>query len=147
MPSYSLHLREWLKRAKEDFYTLFVSSWIPFNAWYNREIVPIVNSSRDRDCINYICKNSNTYKDKILAYLRGNSREDLRFQQEMVDLHNALLSHLIPDAASPINFMTTTIFDSSHPVEESDFYSVHYKTTPYKLILYTFVSRCLKPSA
>lgn len=124
---YNLHIDKWLERAKEDFYTLFVKSWIPFNAWYNRDIAPLAGSDTDRACINYICKHNNTYKDKILAYLRGNTREDLRFQQEMVDLHLALLKHPIPDAATPINFKTTTIYDDSHPLEDNDFYSIHYK--------------------
>lgn len=124
---YNLHLDKWLERAKEDFYTLFVKSWIPFNAWYNRDIAPQADSDTDRACINYICKNNNTYKDKILAYLRGNTREDHRFQQEMVDLHLALLRHQIPDAENPINFKTTTIYDDTHPVEEDDYYHIHYK--------------------
>ena len=124
---YNLHIDEWLKRANEDFYTLFVKAWIPFNAWYNRDISTPAGSNTDRACINYICKNNNTYKDKILSYLRGTTRADLRFQQEMVDLHLALLSHQIPNAANPINFKTTTIFDDTHPLEDDDYYSVHYK--------------------
>ena len=125
--AYVIHIKRWLEEAKEDFYTLFIKAWIPFNAWYDKEILPLASGETDRACINYICKHNNVYKDKILAYLRGNTRVDLRFQQEMVDLHLALLSHQIPDAASPINFKSITIFDDSHPVEESDFYSVHYK--------------------
>ena len=35
---YNLHIDEWLKRSDEDFYTLFVKAWIPFNAWYKRDI-------------------------------------------------------------------------------------------------------------
>ena len=123
----TIYLKRWLELAEEDFYTLFIKAWIPFNAWYDKEILPSANGETDRACINYICKNNNTYKDKILAYLRGNTREDLRFQQELVDLHLALLRHPIPNATHPINFMTTTIYDDSHPVDESDYYSVHYK--------------------
>lgn len=124
---YNLHIDEWLKRSDEDFYTLFVKAWIPFNAWYKRDIAPIATKDTDRGCINHICQNSNTYKDKLLGYLRGNQREDLRFQQEMVDLHLSLLRHQIPDAINPINFKTTTIYDNSNPVAEKDFYSIHYK--------------------
>lgn len=127
MPYNALLLSKWLDRAKEDFYSLFVEAWIPFNAWYNHAIGPNTNSGTDRECINYICKHDNTYKNKILACLRGNTREALRFQQEMVDLHLALLSHPIPDATHPITFSTTTIFDDSHPVDSGDFYSISYK--------------------
>ncbi len=124
---YHIHIDRWLEKAMEDFYTLFVKAWIPFNAWYNRDIAPETNNGTDKECINYICKNDNTYKNKILAFLRGNTREDLRFQQEMVDLHMALLNHPIPDAAHPITFSTTTIYDNSHPVEHGDYYSISYK--------------------
>ena len=124
---YNLHIDRWLEKAREAFYTLFVKAWIPFNAWYNRDIAPETNNGTDRECINYICKNENTYKNKILAYLRGNTREDLRFQQEMVDLHLALLRHPIPNATHPISFSTITIYDDSHPVDQGDFYSVSYK--------------------
>lgn len=125
---YNLYLDRWLDRAREDFYTLFVKAWIPFNAWYNRDIAPVTNNGNDRECINYICKHDNTYKNKLLSYLRGRTRVDLRFQQELVDLHTALLSHPIPDASHPITFSTTTIYDDSHSVEQGDFYSVSYKT-------------------
>lgn len=124
---YNLHIDKWLERAKEDFYTLFVKSWIPFNAWYNRDIAPSVSPGTDRACVNYICKHDNTYKNKLLAFLRGNTREDYRFQQEMVDLHLALLRHQIPDATHPISFKTTTIFDDSNYLQEKDFYTIHYK--------------------
>lgn len=124
---YNVHIDKWLDRANEDFYMLFVRAWIPFNAWYNRDVAPVAAPGTDKACINHICKHTNTYKDKILVYLRGNTREDLRFQQEMVDLHYALLAHQIPNAENPISFSTTTIYDDSHPVAEGDFYSVHYK--------------------
>lgn len=104
---------------------LFVSAWIPFNAWYNKEIRPTAGR-RDRDCIDYICQHPNTYKNKILSFLNGTDRESLRFQQELVDLHKSLLRHTIPDNTAPINFKTTTIGDAPALIE-SDFYKCHYK--------------------
>lgn len=104
---------------------LFVKAWIPFNAWYHKEIAPSAGNT-DRECIDYIAKNANTYKNKILSFLDGSDRESLRFQQELVDLHNALLQHSIPDNADPISFRSTTIFDAPSLVE-NDFYKYHYK--------------------
>ena len=122
---HTIHIDKWYNRSKEDFYILFVEAWIPFNSWYHKEIVPLAGKS-DRECINYIAQHPNTYKNKILSYLDGTDRESLRFQQELVDMHNALLSHSIPDNADPINFKSTTIFDAP-PLVENDFYKNHYK--------------------
>ena len=123
---HTIHIKNWVERSEEDFYKLFVSAWIPFNAWYHKEIVPRCSSKRDRDNINYIAQNANTYKNKILAYLNGIDRESLRFQQELVDLHRALLLHAIPDTTEPITFKTTTIFDAPALIQK-DYYQSHYK--------------------
>lgn len=122
---HTIHIDKWTKRSNEDFYMLFVRAWIPFNAWYHKEIVSLAGK-RDRDCINYIAQHPNTYKNKILSFLNGTNRESLLFQQEMVDLHNSLLRHAIPDNTEPINFMTTSIGDAPSLIEE-DFYKSHYK--------------------
>ena len=123
---HTIHIKKWVERSKEDFYILFVGAWIPFNAWYHKEIVPRCGSKRDRDNINFIAQNANTYKNKILAYLSGTDRESIRFQQEIVDLHRALLLHAIPDNTEPITFKTTTIFDAPALIQK-DFYKSHYK--------------------
>ncbi len=122
---YTIHINEWIKRSQEDFYTLFIKAWIPFNAWYHKEISPLAGK-RDRDCIDYIAQNPNTYKNKIINFLNGTNRDSLSFQQELVDLHNALLSHSIPDTSNPINFKTTSIGDAPNLIE-IDFYKTHYK--------------------
>lgn len=123
---HTIHIEKWVKRNEEDFYMLFVGAWIPFNAWYHKEIAPLCGSKKDRDNINYIAQNPNTYKNKILAYLNGRDGESLRFQQELVDLHRALLLHAIPDNSEPITFKTTTIFDAPALIQQ-DFYKSHYK--------------------
>lgn len=122
---HTIHIGEWIKRSNEDFYMLFVKAWIPFNAWYHKEIRPVAGK-RDRDCIDYIAQHPNTYKNKILSFLNGTDRLSLQFQQELVDLHNALLRHTIPDNTAPINFKTTSIGDAPSLIEE-DFYKSHYK--------------------
>lgn len=123
---HSIHIPEWIHRAQQDYYILFVQTWIPFNAWYKREIAPL-SGDRDRNCINYICQNANTYKNKILSLLNGVDRQSRLFKQELADLHAALLAHSIPDTAEPITFKTTSIYDLSTPILEGDFYSYHYK--------------------
>lgn len=123
---HTIHIRKWVERSEEDFYMLFVSAWIPFNAWYQKEILPRSGSKRDRDNINYIAQNANTYKNKILAYLNGTDRESLQFQQELVDLHRSLLQHAIPDNTEPITFKTTTIFDAPALIQK-DYYKSHYR--------------------
>lgn len=122
---HTIHIDKWIKRSNEDFYMLFVRAWIPFNAWYHKEIRPVAGK-RDRDCIDYIAQNPNTFKNKILSFLNGTDRESLAFQQELVDLHNALLRHAIPDNTEPITFKTTTIGDAPSLIEK-DFYKCHYK--------------------
>lgn len=123
---HSIHIPEWIHRAQQDYYILFVQAWIPFNAWYKKEIAPS-SGDQDRKCINHICQNANTYKNKILSLLNGVDRQSRIFKQELADLHAALLAHSIPDNAEPITFKTTSIYDLSTPVLEGDFYRYHYK--------------------
>ena len=123
---HSIHISEWIKRAQHDYYILFVQAWIPFNAWYKREIAPL-SGDKDRECINYICRNANTYKNKILSLLNGADRQSRTFRQELADLHATLSAHSIPDIAEPITFRTTSIYDLSTSFLEEDFYRYHYK--------------------
>lgn len=124
---HTIHIDKWLARAHQDFYMLFVQTWIPFNAWYRKEIAPVAGSNRDRDCINYICHHPNTYKNKVVSLLSGTNRESEIFKQEVADLHTALVNHFIPDNSEPINFKTTSVYDLSTPLLEDDYYLYHYK--------------------
>ena len=68
------HINKWIKRAELDYYTMFIKTWIPFNAWYMRDfyddsITPPRTS--DKAIIDYLNSNSNKYRDKIKRLLRG----------------------------------------------------------------------------
>lgn len=124
---HTIHIDKWVDRAQQDFYMLFVQTWIPFNAWYRKEIAPVAGSKKDRDCINYICHHSNTYKNKVVSLLSGTNKVSRMFRQEVADLHTSLMDHFIPDNSEPINFKTTSIHDLSTPLLEDDYYQYHYK--------------------
>lgn len=124
---HSIHIKSWVDRAIPDYFMLFVKAWIPYNAWYSKEIADETDRGTDKECINYICHHPNTYKNKILSYLNGTDEDSLTFKREIVSLHLSLLSHHIPDLAEAITFSNISIWDTSIPVAEGEYYKFYYK--------------------
>lgn len=66
------HINNWIDRAELDYYTMFIKTWIPFNAWYMRDFYDeSVNRTSDKSIIEFLNSNSNKYRDKIKSLLRG----------------------------------------------------------------------------
>lgn len=122
----TIYIDKWFERANVDYYTMFIKSWIPYNAWYNKVIAPM-SGNKDVDCIDYICNNSNKYKDKIASLLRGDMVENQIFKYELAQLHLSLLAHTLPSADNPISFSTISIKDVSHPIEKTIYRNYFYK--------------------
>lgn len=125
MPSY-IHIPEWIERAAPDYYTLFIQSWIPYNAWYNREIVPHAGKS-DKECIAYMCDHPNDYKNKIISLLSTDDEDGAQFRKDVAQLHNALLSHTIPEIGRRISFSTMSQGNIAEHLVQQNYYSYHYK--------------------
>lgn len=122
-----LYIDRWLNRAEPDFYMMFVSAWIPFNAWYNKDIAPLTPKGNDAQCISYIASHSNKYKDRIMFYLNDMGPKGIWMRNEIAALQRMLTLHPIPCAATPLNFSTICVDTNVSNVYECDFRHCHYK--------------------
>ncbi|HIC8808363.1 TPA: hypothetical protein ACW71U_002324 [Elizabethkingia anophelis] len=108
------HIRNWIDRAEllQDYYILFVKSWIPFNAWYMHNFYDDTTTPKrdtDSSIINYINSTSNTYRDKIKSFLRGTDEASLQFKKLISDLHFELEAKPIPDYENRISLSTINL--------------------------------------
>lgn len=123
-----IHVDTWVKQSNQDYYMMFVKAWIPFNAWYKRECkLAALPSTTDKECIQYLCENTNPFKTKIISLLSNNDKESKRFRNELAELHLALGRHIIPDPTTPLNFSTMVPGVTSPSVIVKDFRAYHYK--------------------
>ncbi len=121
-----VYLPDWVNKAVPDYYTLFIQSWIPYNAWYNAVIAPFAGKT-DRACIDYICANTNAYKDKIISLLRAQDEDGVLFRKDIANLHRALLAHTLPNAEQQITFSTIKQGGIAGTVAQGNYFSFHYK--------------------
>lgn len=106
------HINNWIDRAELDYYTMFIKTWIPFNAWYMRDfyddsITPPRTS--DKSIIDFLNSNSNKYRDKIKSLLRGNDDVSKEFVRLIGKLHYELEAHSVPDYENRISFSTINL--------------------------------------
>ena len=110
------HINNWIERAELDYYTMFIKTWIPFNAWYMRDfyddsITPPRTS--DKAIIDYLNSNSNKYRDKIKSLLRGTDDVAKEFIALLSKLHYELEAHPIPDYENRISFLTINLIKNN----------------------------------
>jgi hypothetical protein len=87
MPNvYIENAEKWKALTDIDYFTQFVKAWITFNAWYKN----VFDYERDRDAIDHIKTNSNSFRDRIEALLNSNTTEGRLFQSRVADLHQQL---------------------------------------------------------
>lgn len=67
--SLKLHIDNWISRAEPDYYTMFIKTWIPLNAWYVNEY----NTTRDFEAINKIKEKNSKINSKIRGLLNDES--------------------------------------------------------------------------
>lgn len=109
-------INKWLEKADPDYYTFFIKSWIPYNAWYMHNFYDEDASPKrtnDREIIDYIKGNSNYYKDKIRALLYGSDSESAYFKSLISELHYKLEGNPIPDFDNRISFTNVCIEDNA----------------------------------
>ncbi|MEQ8572464.1 MAG: hypothetical protein RIB63_00270, partial [Fulvivirga sp.] len=95
-----------------DYYTMFIKSWIPFNAWYMKDFYDESSTPKrtsDRSIIDFLNANSNKYRDKIKSLLRGTDVASKDFLELLAKLHYELESHPIPDYDNRISFLTVSL--------------------------------------
>lgn len=127
--NFSGKVNTWLALAemKVDYYTQFVKSWIPFNAWY---MVNIHSDTlhNDRKIIDHLKQNSNPFKDRILSLLEGDDNDAIQFRNHIGQLHMSLEGYAIPSHDSKITFTSTTI--AKNPNTQ---HSITFKKKAYKV--------------
>jgi hypothetical protein len=106
----NVYLENWIKKAELDYFTMFIKSWLPFNAWYMKDFYDeAANRTSDRSIIDYLKNNPNRYKAKIIALLRGLDDNALRFRTYLSQLHFELETHTIPNEEERISFSTINL--------------------------------------
>lgn len=116
------HISKWVERSEADYYTMFIKTWIPFNAWYMTNYYDEDNGiTSDRSIIELVMSGSNPYRDRIVALLRGSNDDADKFRQRLSMLHRALENNPIPNADEYISFTQVCISNNPNanmPVQE-----------------------------
>lgn len=125
MPNpYLDNAERWLLLADTDYLTQFVKAWIPFNAWY-MNMYPTLK--RDREIINEIKRNSNLFRDRLLALLNGTDSNSKLFKSRISILHSHLEAHYIPNAEKRITLNSITVERNPQTVNNISFRRWIYK--------------------
>lgn len=95
------HKDEWKALATIDYFGMFVKAYIPFNAWMNVSY-PTLNT--DREKINEIKRNPNTFRDGICALLNARNQRGYAFRGLLGELHELLESCYINNQSHRITF-------------------------------------------
>ena len=130
--NFSDNVPRWLSIAelKIDYYTQFIKSWIPFNAWYMVSYYDeTLNRKTDRDIIDYIKNNSNPFRARIINLLNGNDNVSNQFKFFLGQLHLQLEGHTVPDDDNKLTFTAINITRNSNTNHSIPFRNLIYKTT------------------
>jgi len=104
------HINNWIDRAELDYYTMFIKTWIPFNAWYMRDFYDeALNRTSDKSIIEFLNSNSNKYRDKIKSLLKGSDDVAKEFISLLSKLHYELEAHPVPNYENRISFSTINL--------------------------------------
>lgn len=99
----SNNINSWAHSTVPNYPILFVTRWIPFNAWY----VSISGTTNDRDSIQMLkAMPNNQLYDRIRHLVRKN-KEDFdcqSFQHELNELEQLLQNRDFPSTADPLCF-------------------------------------------
>jgi hypothetical protein len=124
----NVYLENWIRKAELDYFTMFIKSWLPFNAWYMKDFYDeTLNRTSDRAIIDHLKNNSNRYRDKIIALLRGNDDDALRFRNNLGQMHFELETHTIPNEDERISFSTINLSRNPLPQKVVSFAHHDYK--------------------
>lgn len=128
-----IFLQNWIKWSEPDFYTLFVKSWIPFNAWYiDNYYDEAAGRKRDRDILDYLKENPNKFRNKLVNLLNGAGNDVEKFFYHLDLLDKELESHTVENRGRRIQFSNISL--SSNPINSK---IIEYRTYKYKCELIT----------
>ena len=101
-----MHIKNWIERSSADYYTLFIGTWIPFNAWYRDTYYDPTSCRTDKDMITKIQTTDNRYKNKLKNCLIGHTEDAILFKRYLANLHKNLEMHTVPNNEKRISFRT-----------------------------------------
>lgn len=99
----SNNIRTWADSTTPDYPILYVTRWIPFNAWY----VSLTGVAKDADSIRYLKEHpSNDLYNRIRFLITGPTKEFecLQFRHEMFELEKCLKNRDFPSLLTPVYF-------------------------------------------
>jgi len=111
--SINTHISKWIEKSQPDFYTMFIKSWIPYNAWYMHNFYNEEEKrTNDKSIIRHIGKEPNLYKNRIISLLQGDDEDSILFKELLWRLNCELENHPIPNYIDKISFSQICIEDN-----------------------------------
>lgn len=105
-----IHLQNWLNWSSPDYYSMFIKSWVPFNAWFLDSFYDeTAGRTTDRSILDYIKGNSNKFRDKIISLMNTSGTEADDFLMHLGRLDRELESHAIYNRGERIQFSNTRL--------------------------------------
>ena len=124
----TIHLKNWVDRSSPDYYTMFVMSWIPFNAWFMDSFYDdSINRTRDRQIIDYIKENPNKFRDKIVNLLARNGADADLFCSQLDGLDRELEAHTLKNREERVSFSNMRLSNNSLSVKNVEYGAYKYK--------------------
>ncbi len=117
----NLHL--WQKQTDIDYFSHFMKTWLVFNAWMYHS----TGSEKDRENIDYVKDNSNTFKNSVISYLRGNDVPSNTFREYIGSLHVSLDRTLLKNKGEEITFSNAFIGSNPKRIENRPYRGCNYK--------------------
>lgn len=115
--NFSGNVPTWLTIAdlRIDYYTQFIKSWIPFNAWYTVSYHSDTLDT-DRKIIDEIKNKPNPFRDRIINLLEGEDAIAKQFRFFLAQLHTEMEAHSVPNYENRLTFSAINI--ARNPVNQ-----------------------------
>ena len=117
----NLHL--WQKQTDIDYFTHFMKTWLVFNAWMYHS----TGSEKDRDNINYVKNENNTFRAKMLSFIRLNDSDSNKFREHIGNLKLTLERNILTNRGEELKFTNAYIENNSLRVATLNFQSCDFK--------------------
>lgn len=130
------HINNWVDSSEPDYYTMYIKSWIPFNAWYFSEY----NTQKDKEALDKIKSTRNKIRNRIEALLQNDNYESKNFRYHLGQLHLQLESKRIMNYGTIISFKTIKLDDvPEETITDTDRSKNIYKAIPNKSTGYRII--------
>ena len=125
------NIRTWADNTTPNYPILYVTRWIPFNAWY----VSLTGEHKDADSIRCLKENpSNALYDRIKYLITGPTKtfECLQFRHELYELEQKLKNKDFPSTDEPIYFGVVEMGKNPDSEKRKPFNGYAYKAKRFK---------------